>query len=196
RTGLEGHVAALVVDLSLQHLSVAPEAASQLTGGLVLGGLQPHQGSSSPGFSNCGPRGWSPGQGPVLGKSPRGFLMTPARRPSSSCVHGWSRDIGESRGQPTAERHGSSSSNGGSHCPRSPGPCRVQWMFMGSQEAHLHALTIGQQTASLGRKDVGTGYRGSGRRGILEGFYSEEGFPGYCSCFLVAEGTTDPASPQ
>lgn len=56
RTGLEGHVAALVVDLSLQHLSVAPEAASQLTGGLVLGGLQPHQGSSSPGFS--GPRGW------------------------------------------------------------------------------------------------------------------------------------------
>ncbi|KAI9538821.1 hypothetical protein NQZ68_008897 [Dissostichus eleginoides] len=47
-------------------------------------------------------------------------------------------------------------------------------------------------------KDVGTGYRGSGRRGMLQGFYSEEGFPGYCSwsCFLVAEGTADPASPQ
>ncbi|XP_033974741.1 uncharacterized protein LOC117473307 [Trematomus bernacchii] len=30
-------------------------------------------------------------------------------------------------------------------------------------------------------KDVGTGYRGSGRRGILQGFYSEEGFPGYCT---------------
>ncbi|KAI9523785.1 hypothetical protein NQZ68_024307 [Dissostichus eleginoides] len=29
-------------------------------------------------------------------------------------------------------------------------------------------------------------------------FYSEEGFPGYCSWsyFLVAEGTTDPASPS
>ncbi|XP_034052322.1 uncharacterized protein LOC117532864 isoform X2 [Gymnodraco acuticeps] len=46
--------------------------------------------------------------------------------------------------------------------------------------------------------DVGTGYRGSGRRGILMGFYSEEGFPGYCSwsCCLVAEGATDRPSPQ
>ncbi|KAL2104384.1 hypothetical protein ACEWY4_001252 [Coilia grayii] len=35
-------------------------------------------------------------------------------------------------------------------------------------------------------KDCGAGYKGNGQRGVLQGFYSTEDYPGYCSwdCFI------------
>lgn len=39
-------------------------------------------------------------------------------------------------------------------------------------------------------KDCGVGYRGSGKRGVLQGFYSFDDFEGYCGsdCFFEAGG--------
>ncbi|KAL2102425.1 hypothetical protein ACEWY4_001593 [Coilia grayii] len=67
----------------------------------------------------------------------------------------------------------------------------VEWKSLPPQhrDKYRRPYTISQCRSLLCGglyKDCGAGYKGNGQRGVLQGFYSTEDYPGYCSwdCFI------------